>query len=55
MASPMLNSLTPAEREAMRTRLAVEFNTGLDDVEHAVRLRFANSRERPRARYAVGA
>ena len=51
----LLNSLTPAEREAMRTRLAVEFNTGLDDVEHAVRLRFANSRERPRARYAVGA
>lgn len=50
-----LNSLTPAERIALNTRLATEFNTSLEDVEHAMRLRFSNARQRPRGRYAVGA
>ena len=50
----LLNSLTPAERQALNTRMAVEFNTSLDDVEHAMKLRFTNARQRPRGRYAVG-
>lgn len=51
-----LDALTPAEKEALNTRLAFEGpgGTTLQDVEHAVRRRFSNLRASPRARFAVG-
>jgi hypothetical protein len=49
-----LSMLTPAEYQALNTRLATEFNTSTEDLEHAVRQRFTNARTRPRGRYAVG-